>query len=70
MTGHTNRPIFRSRTRCPPTAFCEGLANAFVSKLSFDERTSTLSMAYSTYLGGGAYDIGSGIAVDARATLT
>ena len=39
--------------------------DAFVSKLSFDARTDTLALAYSTYLGGNDLDQGSGIAVDA-----
>ena len=35
------------------------------SRLSFDARTATLELAYSTYLGGSHIDVGSGIAVDA-----
>src|SRR6202022_3421923 len=37
-----------------------------VSKLTFDGRTATLTLAYSTYLGGTGGDRGDGIAVDAR----
>jgi beta-propeller repeat-containing protein len=45
----------------PNNAF-QGTEDAFVSKLSFDG--STLSLAYSTFLGGTNYDYGLGIAVD------
>ncbi len=38
--------------------------DAFVSKLTFDNPTSTLALAYSTYLGGNGSDRGNGIAVD------
>jgi hypothetical protein len=43
-----------------------GTADAFVSKLSFDTKTATLSLVYSTYLGGSSFDVGNGIAVDAH----
>jgi hypothetical protein len=39
-------------------------ANAFLAKLNWDASTSTLSLVYSTYLGGGVYDVADGIAVD------
>jgi hypothetical protein len=45
--------------------FGGGLFDAFVSKLSFDPRSGTLRLAYSTYLGGSGYEAGNGIAVDA-----
>ena len=51
--GSPLRPIFPPRTRClPPTTPSEGSNDAFVSKLSFDDRTATLTLTYSTYLGG------------------
>jgi hypothetical protein len=42
----------------------EGNSDAFVAKLTWDASTSTLSLAYSTYLGGSLEDYGEGIAVD------
>jgi hypothetical protein len=38
--------------------------HAFVSKLSFNPKSGTLRLAYSTYLGGSGGDFGQGIAVD------
>jgi hypothetical protein len=38
--------------------------NAFVAKLNWAASTSTLSLVYSTYLGGSVWDRGDGIAVD------
>ncbi len=64
VIGHAQASDFPLAHPLSTNSILRGLGNAFVSKLSFDKRTSTLSMAYSTYLGGGAYDIGSGIAVD------
>ena len=49
----------------PPNNALQGTQDAFVSKLSFDNATSRLSLAYSTYLGGSGQDQGKGIAVDA-----
>jgi beta-propeller repeat-containing protein len=46
-----------------PTMPLGGL-DVFVSKLSFDPEASTLSLAYSTLLGGASRDVGSAIAVD------
>jgi hypothetical protein len=66
VTGSTtsaNFPIVHSLP-APNNAF-QGASTAFVSKLSFDSATSTLSLAYSTYLGGSGGDSGTGIAVDA-----
>src|SRR6267143_3896523 len=42
-----------------------GGEDAFVSKITYDPLTSTTSLAYSTYLGGGSLDSGRGITVDA-----
>ena len=64
VTGHAQASDFPLAHPLSTNSILRGLGNAFVSKLSFDKRTSTLSMVYSTYLGGDAYDIGSGIAVD------
>ena len=41
-----------------------GGENAFVSELNFNSSSQTLSLVYSTYLGGNAADEGLGIAVD------
>jgi hypothetical protein len=41
----------------------DGLSNVFVSKLD-STQSGTASLLYSTYLGGGSYEIGYGIAVD------
>jgi hypothetical protein len=49
----------------PTNSVLRGFQDAFVSKLSFDARTATLELAYSTYLGGSTADTGYGIAVDA-----
>jgi hypothetical protein len=66
-TGATDFPVVHPLSS--PNNALQGALNAFVSKLSFDNATSTLSLAYSTYLGGSAGpvfgDVGSGIAVDA-----
>jgi PKD domain/Beta-propeller repeat len=63
FTDSANFPIVHSLP-APNNAF-QGASTAFVSKLSFDSATSTLSLAYSTYLGGSGGDNGAGIAVDA-----
>jgi hypothetical protein len=39
-------------------------ADAFVTKLHFDDTTLILGLVYSTYLGGSSTDTGNGIAVD------
>jgi hypothetical protein len=66
VTGVTTSPNFPVVHPLPaPNNALQGPANAFVSKLSFDRTTSTLSLAYSTYLGGNGGDEGAGIAVDA-----
>ena len=68
VTGDTGSPDFPLVHSLPaPNNALKGSLNAFVSKLSFDSVTSTLFLAYSTYLGGrgGTFgDSGSGIAVD------
>jgi hypothetical protein len=59
QTGSTNFPVTSNAFQ---TALGTGASqNAFVSKLSADGQ----SLLYSTYLGGGSYDQGIGIAVDA-----
>jgi hypothetical protein len=74
VTGTTFSPDFPTVHPLPaPNNALQGIGDAFVSKLSFDTATSTLSLAYSTYLGGSGfnqggaigYDQGTGIAVDA-----
>jgi beta-propeller repeat-containing protein len=68
VTGSTtSRDFHLVHPLPPPNNALQGVLNAFVSKLSFDSATSTLSLAYSTYLGGHAVgfgDIGTGISVD------
>jgi hypothetical protein len=65
VTGPTNSPNFPTVHPLPaPNNALQGEQNAFVSKLSFDRLTSTLSLAYSTYLGGTGRDYGLSIAVD------
>jgi hypothetical protein len=46
-----------------PNNVLQGSQDAFVSKLRFNERSGTLTLAYSTYLGGSGVDSGQGIAV-------
>jgi hypothetical protein len=43
--------------------------NAFVAELNWDASTSTLSLAFSTYLGGSHYDWGNSIAVDSYGNI-
>ena len=66
VTGFTHSSDFPLAHPLSTNSVLRGEANAFVSKLSFDARTATLSFAYSTYLGGSNIDEGVGIAVDAR----
>ena len=66
VTGLTESSDFPLAHPLPTNSVFRGVQNAFVSKLSFDARTGTLSLAYSTYLGGSNFDSGQGIAVDAR----
>jgi hypothetical protein len=65
VTGRTESSDFPLAQPLPANSVLRGRANAFVSKLSFEARTATLSLAYSTYLGGNNFDEGFGIAVDA-----
>ncbi len=66
VTGDTSSPNFPMVHPLPaPNNILQGPEDAFVSKLSFDSATSTLSLVYSTYLGGSNSELGSGIAVDA-----
>jgi Beta-propeller repeat/3'-5' exonuclease len=66
VTGNTSSPDFPIVHPLPaPNNALQGNNDAFVSKLSFDSATSTLSLAYSTYLGGSSGDAaGVGITVD------
>ena len=62
VTGFTEVPNFP--TANPLQASLAGHTNAFVAKLNWAASSSTLSLVYSTYLGGGDTDAGTGIAVD------
>ena len=62
VTGITQSSDFP--TANPIQAKLAGSDNAFVAKLNWDASTSTLSLVYSTYLGGSSYDSGEGIALD------
>jgi len=66
VTGQTDSADFPLAHPLATNSVLRAAANAFVSKLSFDNRTATLVLAYSTYLGGTGGDQGGGIAVDAR----
>jgi Beta-propeller repeat len=65
VTGETASPDFPLAHPLPTNSVLQGRADAFVSKLSFDARTDTLSLAYSIYLGGSGVDFSDAIAVDA-----
>jgi hypothetical protein len=65
VTGTTNSTDFPLAHPLTTNRVLQGFDDAFVSKLSFDNRTATLTLAYSTYLGGSSFDAGDGIAVDA-----
>jgi hypothetical protein len=62
VTGSTQSTNFP--TKDPLQAANGGGYDAFVAKLNFNASTSTLTLVYSTYLGGSLYDSGQGIAVD------
>ena len=65
ITGFTASSDFPLVHPLPaPNNALQGSQDAFVSKLRFDERSGTLALAYSTYLGGSSIDSGQGIAVD------
>jgi hypothetical protein len=66
VTGTTNSADFPLAHPLPTNSVLQGFDDVFVSKLSFDNRTGTLTLTYSTYLGGSSFDAGYGIAVDAR----
>jgi len=65
LTGFTTAPDFPTAAHSIP-APPVGLQTfeGFVSKLSFDSVSSTLSLVYSTYLGGSGLDEARAIAVD------
>jgi beta-propeller repeat-containing protein len=66
VTGITSSPDFPLAHPLPTNNALRGTEAAFVSKLSFETRTATLALGYSTYLGGSGDDGGYGIAVDRR----
>jgi len=61
VTGYTNSSNFPTTPRAVQLASAGGPFDAFVTKLN----SLGSALVYSTYLGGGDYDIGYGIAVDA-----
>ena len=61
VTGQTRSTTFPTTSGAFQTSFGGGFSNAFVSKLN----AGGSALAYSTYLGGSRFDLGSGIAVDA-----
>src|SRR5262245_620662 len=62
VTGYTASNDFNTQTPLQPSNL--GGFDAFVAKLAFNATSSTLSLSYSTYLGGSGGDLGSSIAVD------
>jgi len=67
VAGYTISPDFpiANPLPAPNNTFDGSSSEVFVSKLNFDRATSTLSLAYSTFLGNGGFgDDGFGIAVD------
>lgn len=69
LTGSTDSsdfPCSTVRYSCTqdPGAATPGYSDVFVSKLAYNSGTTTLSLPYSTYLGGDYYDEGFGIAAD------
>jgi hypothetical protein len=62
VTGWTQSSDFP--TASPLQSSLAGPENAFVAELDWDASTSTLSLVYSTYLGGSGADYGTHIAVD------
>jgi Beta-propeller repeat len=67
VTGTTFSPNFPTVNPLPaPNNASHGDFDSYVSKLSFNSATNTLSLAYSTYLGGTGFDGGGAIAVDGR----
>ena len=69
VTGASPASNFPTLHPLPSSSDPAGIVHAFVSKLSFDNTTSTLSLVYSTFLCGGgdgeSFDAGGGIALDA-----
>lgn len=69
ITGWTDSSDFpvtagAFQTKCGTDGLCNGLWDAFVSKLD-PTKSGASSLVYSTFLGGSGTDIGFGIAVDA-----
>jgi hypothetical protein len=66
VTGFTSSLNFPLANPIPARGgvFQGGFGDAFVTKLSFNDSTSTLRLAYSTYLGGNDYDYARAITVD------
>ncbi|MCP4578079.1 MAG: hypothetical protein GY846_17535, partial [Deltaproteobacteria bacterium] len=62
VTGHTESTDFPMKNPYQGTLAGDNDNDVFVTKLEFSE--NTLSLTYSTYLGGGDSDFGYGIAVD------
>jgi hypothetical protein len=65
VTGTTTSSDFPTQNPLPGQDQLHGDSDAFVTKLSFDPMGMTLSLAYSTYLGGDRTEEGNGIAIDA-----
>jgi hypothetical protein len=63
VTGQTQSPNFPTMDPLMGSGYGSP-SDAFVTRLHFDEATTTLSLVYSTYLGGDNVDMGNGIAVD------
>jgi len=68
ITGWTDSPDFPTtagafQTKCGTDGNCNGLWDAFVSKLD-PTQFGSASLVYSTFLGGSGTDLGFGIAVD------
>jgi hypothetical protein len=64
LTGYTESNNFPTRDAIQP-AYAGGTADAFAAKLNF----AGLTLFYSTFLGGSAYERGRGIAVDSTGSV-